>query len=272
MKKQIIVSVNKQKEQAVKTAAELRRWLNKNNCQIIDADKTGNKVFADLAIVLGGDGMMLKAARMFAGADIPILGVSMGSLGFLSEVTKNELFNSLKKVLDGQYRLDERTMLQASVVRKGKKIGGKYIALNDCVIRNNANARVIRMKLLVNKNFVSEFNADGLIVSTPIGSTAYNLAAGGPVVHPQTNVTIITPICAHSLSLRPVVVSEDSEIEVILTSNHAKICLSLDGQKEVPLQIDDIIRIIKSQYKAKLIRLKKDNYFYVLQNKLGFGV
>jgi NAD+ kinase len=221
----------------------------------------------DLVVVLGGDGTLLSVARLIGGKNVPIFGVNLGSLGFLTEVTLEELYPTLDKVIEGQVAYDERLMLQATVIRQGEQIS-TYAVLNDIVVNKSALAKIIDMAAYIDGKLVANFKADGLIVSTPTGSTAYNLAAGGPIVHPNMHSIILTPICPHVLANRPVVVMDSSRIEISLLSVDTQVHLTLDGQVGFSLKGNDVIRITKADHTIKLVSVPGKNYFDVLRTKL----
>jgi NAD+ kinase len=224
----------------------------------------------DLVIVLGGDGTLLAAARLFYKRDIPILPVNLGSLGFLTSVTLAELYPLLEQVLAGTYRLSERMMLEAQVMRDGKTIHAER-ALNDAVVNQAALARLMDFHLHIDGSHVGHYRADGLIVATPTGSTAYSLAAGGPIVHPDLNAFVITPICPHMLTNRPLVVPDISKIEITFRHGTEPVHLTLDGQVGFQLEPDDRIAIEKSAAKIRLVRPAKRSYFEILRSKLRWG-
>ena len=221
----------------------------------------------DVIAVLGGDGTLLSVARLVGCNDVPIFGLNLGSLGFLTEVTLDELYPTLDKVIEGNVEYDERMMLTATVVRQGEKIAS-YTVLNDIVINKSALAKIIDMETCIDGKHVANFKADGLIVSTPTGSTAYNLAAGGPIVHPNMHSIVLTPICPHILTNRPVVVMDDSQIEIVLKSLNTEVHLTLDGQVGFSLRGEDVIRIEKAACTIKLIKVPGKNYFDILRTKL----
>ncbi len=221
----------------------------------------------DLIVVLGGDGTLLGVARLIGSRDVPIFGVNLGSLGFLTEVTLDELYPTLDKVIEGQCDYDERLMLNAAVIRHGEQISA-YTVLNDIVVNKSALAKIIDMAAYIDGKLVANFKADGLIVSTPTGSTAYNLAAGGPIVHPNMHSIILTPICPHVLANRPVVVMDSSCIEISLLSLDTQVHLTLDGQVGFSLMGNDVIRITKAEHTIKLISVPGKNYFDILRTKL----
>ncbi len=221
----------------------------------------------DVIAVLGGDGTLLSVARLIGCYDVPIFGINLGSLGFLTEVTLEELYPTLDKVIAGDVEYDERLMLTARVLRQGEKIS-QSIVLNDIVINKSALAKIIDMEAYIDGRYVANFKADGLIVSTPTGSTAYNLAAGGPIVHPKMRAIILAPICPHILTNRPVVVKDDSQIEIVLKSEKTEVLLTLDGQVGFSLRGGDVIQIDKATCTIKLISCPGKTYFDILRTKL----
>jgi len=225
---------------------------------------------SDLLLVLGGDGTLLAAARVAAPRGIPILPINMGSLGFLTSFMLEELYPALEDILAGRLTISERVMLHAELQR-GDKILDKQTVLNEVVINKGALARMIELELSIDKDFVCRYRADGLIVASPTGSTAYSLSAGGPIVHPSVESFIITPICPHTLSDRPVVIGDDSIIEVKLSAGTESVFLTLDGQKGIPLQATDRVRISRAQQLLKLIQTPNKSYFEILRNKLKWG-
>ena len=225
---------------------------------------------SDLLLVLGGDGTLLAAARVAAPRGIPILPINMGSLGFLTSFRLEELYPALEDILAGRLTISERVMLHAELQR-GDKILDKQTVVNEVVINKGALARMIELELSIDRDFVCRYRADGLIVASPTGSTAYSLSAGGPIVHPSVDSFIITPICPHTLSDRPVVVSDTSIIEVKLSAGTESVFLTLDGQKGIPLQATDRVRVSRAQQLLKLIQTPNKSYFEILRNKLKWG-
>ncbi len=225
---------------------------------------------SDLLLVLGGDGTLLAAARVAAPRGIPILPINMGSLGFLTSFMLEELYPALEDILAGRLIISERVMLHAELQR-GDKILDKQTVLNEVVINKGALARMIELELSIDQDFVCRYRADGLIVASPTGSTAYSLSAGGPIVHPSVESFLITPICPHTLSDRPVVVGDTSIIEVKLSAGTESVFLTLDGQKGIPLQATDRVRISRAQQLLKLIQTPNKSYFEILRNKLKWG-
>jgi NAD+ kinase len=225
---------------------------------------------SQLLLVLGGDGTMLAAARLAAPRGIPILPVNMGSLGFLTSFTLEELHPALDDTLEGRFSLSERVMISVELERAGKVIDSQRV-LNEVVINKGALARMIELELIIDGDFVCRYRADGLIVASPTGSTAYSLSAGGPIVHPAVESFVITPICPHTLSDRPLVVRDSSFIEMTLSGNTESVFLTLDGQRGIPLQPTDLVRISRAKELLKLIQPPKKSYFEILRSKLKWG-
>jgi len=224
----------------------------------------------DMVLVLGGDGTLLSVARLLEGTEQPILGINLGSLGFLTELGLEELFGSLEKVLRGEYTIEPRVRLEASLHREGEEIG-HYQVLNDVVINKGALARIIDLEVYVNEQKVTNYQADGLIVSTPTGSTAYSLAAGGPIIEPTLDVIVISPICPHTLTNRPLVIPGGSMVELCLLSDSGAVFLTLDGQEGTRLNQGDKVRVRASENKVNLIRTGVRNFYDVLSTKLHWG-
>jgi NAD+ kinase len=225
---------------------------------------------SDLLLVLGGDGTLLAASRVAAPHGIPILPINLGSLGFLTSFTLEELYPALEDTLAGRYSLSERVMLCATLQREGR-VFDRQSVLNEVVVNKGALARMIDIELRIDGDFVCRYRADGLIVATPTGSTAYSLSAGGPIVHPGVESIIITPICPHTLSDRPVVVQDTCHIEMQLVGSTDSVFLTLDGQKGIPLQATDHIAISSAKEKLQLILPPRKSYFEILRNKLKWG-
>jgi NAD+ kinase len=223
-----------------------------------------------MIIVLGGDGTFLSVARLTEGRDVPLLGVNLGGLGFLTEVTQEQVFETLGEIFEGNYGVGERLLLQAHVHRDDERIA-EYRALNDVVINKGALARIISLETYVNGAYVNTFAADGIIISTPTGSTAYNLAAGGPILSPELGAIIINPICPHTLTNRPLVLPEDVTVKVILKAEGEDVLLTLDGQVGFALRYDDVVEVRKAPQTVKLIEPPRRNYFQVLRTKLRWG-
>lgn len=262
--------------------SELLPWLKERGCEVFLEKETAEHfkttgflrpqipAMSDVIIVLGGDGTMLSVARLVVGSGIPILGVNLGSLGFITEFNRDELYNSVDKVLSGGCLMEERIMLSAVVYRHGEKIAD-FIVLNDVVINKGALARIIDIETYVNKLYVSTFKADGLIIASPTGSTAYSLSAGGPILYPTLNSIILTPICPHTLTNRPIVLPDNSSIELILRSENDDVFLTLDGQVGFSLRKNDTVEVRKSEFSTKILIPCERDYFQVLRTKLKWG-
>jgi NAD+ kinase len=262
----------------------LIRWLESRGLRVIYDEETASALpipgevqtrehlahHSDILLVLGGDGTLLAAARVAAPRGIPILPVNMGSLGFLTSFTVEELYPALEETLAGRSSMSERVMLQVELLRGSTVLDLQHV-LNDAVINKSTLARMIELELFIDDDFVCRYRADGLVVATPTGSTAYSLSAGGPIVHPSVEAFVITPICPHTLTDRPVVVRDSSTIEVKLAENSESVFLTLDGQKGIPMQSEDRIRITRSPQCLKLIQPPKKSYFEILRSKLKWG-
>ncbi|MGD0283780.1 MAG: NAD(+)/NADH kinase [Dissulfurispiraceae bacterium] len=224
----------------------------------------------DMVIVFGGDGTMLGVARLIGARGVPILGVNLGGLGFITEVNRDELFDVIDKILSGKYSLEERIMLTARVYRNNNTVAD-FTVLNDVVINKGALARIIELETYVDSRYVTTFRADGLIISTPTGSTAYSLAAGGPILYPTLNSIILTPICPHTLTNRPIVLPDGVTIVVTLRAAGEDVFLTLDGQIGFPLQRDDTVEIMKASFTTRLLIPGERDYFHILRTKLKWG-
>ena len=261
---------------------DLVKWLEEKGVEYLVDSELGKSLKLDntvkqadipkhveLVIVFGGDGTFLSVSKQVNEYNIPILGINSGGLGFLTEFTLNELYPIMEKIIEDDYEIEERGMLSASVYKKNKKFGS-YTVLNDLVINNGKVSRIIDLAIYAEGNLITTFKADGIIFSTPTGSTAYSLSAGGPIVHPTLPVTLITPICPHILTNRPLVVSNEMEITVkVLTVGSSY--LTLDGQETVKLELNDEIKLKKSDSTVKLIKSPFRDYFSILKTKLMWG-
>ena len=236
---------------------------------VVQSTRTQIAQEADLLISLGGDGTMLGAARLVEHRSLPILGVNMGGLGFLTETTIDDLYVSLEKVFAGDYRLDQRLMLQVGLYHQGKRMSEATV-LNDVVIAKGPLARMISTQISINQTFMTNIRGDGLIIATPTGSTAYSLSAGGPILDPSLEVLLINPVCPHTLSHRPFLTPSQGSIEVALT-NHQKAMVTLDGQIGLEMNPGDTVEIQASEHRAQLIRFPGRSNYDVLRNKLRWG-
>jgi len=224
----------------------------------------------DMVVVLGGDGTLLSAARSIQKKRVPILGVNLGGLGFLTEVTLEELYPMLEAILRGDYETDDRMLLTARVSRKDRVVQ-EFAVLNDIVINKGALARIIELETTVNHEYLTTYRADGLIISTPTGSTGYSLSAGGPIVYPSLHSIIVTPICPHALTNRPIIVPEDVTVGVTLHSDAEEVLITLDGQVGFEMQMNDLVEVRKGEGFITLIRSPSKSYFEVLRTKLMWG-
>lgn len=272
------IVVKPRDDEARSTAAELSNWLKKRGVELTGEPVSsgpgqGNADYlsdADLIVVLGGDGTMISTARMVGDADVLVLGINYGGLGYLTDFRIEEMFPALESILAGEYEIDRREMLDAEHRRNAKTIAAGRV-LNDVVINKAALARIIEIEVKLNGLFVNNFRADGLIVATPTGSTAYNLSAGGPIIFPSMNAIVMTPICPFTLSNRPIVVPDDAEIELTLDNENEGVILSLDGQTGYPMKAGDKVAIRKSATTFNLVQPANRNYFDVLRDKLKWG-
>jgi NAD+ kinase len=237
-------------------------------CTVADGRTVGGS--ADVIVVLGGDGTLLAASHLLESSSVPIVGVNFGSLGFLTEITLPELYPALESVLAGRYEYDDRRLLRAVVHRAGQPDAAGDV-LNDVVVTKAVVSRIIQLDVTVDGLFVSAFRADGLIVSSPTGSTAYNLAAGGPILYPTLPAVVLTPICPHMLTNRPLVIGDEAVIEVKLRSREVEVHLTLDGQRGFPMSADDSVTITRSPRTLRLVKARGRDHYEVLRTKLKWG-
>jgi len=225
----------------------------------------------DLLLVIGGDGTLLSVARMPGAENVPILAVNVGGLGFLTEIKAEEVADVLSKVLAGDYTLDRRMMLEATLVRHGKGTETSLHALNDIVVNKGALARMVDLETSVNDSYINTFKADGLIICTPTGSTGYSLSAGGPIIHPSLNLISLTPICPHTLTNRPLIIPDDAVVKVALRSASEDVFLTVDGQVGMKITAGDAVLVKKSPKTIALVKTPFRNYYEVLKQKLKWG-
>lgn len=280
--KNVLIFYRKKSKEAKNLANELSEWLHSKKIKVfyhpdqkplgsskkVDSERVLNSL--DLIVVLGGDGTYLYATRYIEGRDIPIMGVNLGSLGFLTEIRKDNVFDTMELALKNKMEYQKRSLLRVKVKQKGK-LKHSFLALNDIVLERGNYSRLISVGIYSNEHHLSEMRADGLIVSTPTGSTAYNLAAGGPIVHPDTNAVTITPICPHSLTNRPIILPDTHEICLKIQSPTQKAHFIVDGQKITQLSPNDEITIHKAGIEHTLVRPPSLSYFELLNMKLQFG-
>ncbi|MBM4125186.1 MAG: NAD(+) kinase [Nitrospira sp.] len=232
--------------------------------------KTQIAALADMVIVLGGDGTMLSAARLVEERAVPILGVNMGGLGFLTEVSLDQLYPSLGRVFAQEYSLDDRLMLRAQMHRHGEHVAQATV-LNDVVVSKGTLSRMIEIQISIDGKFVTNLRGDGLIVSTPTGSTAYSMSAGGPIVTPSVHALILTPICPHTLTHRPLLIPSSATLEVTLTSEDEGAMTTFDGQVGIAMTQGDTVTIGASEHRTRLIRFSDRTYYDVIRRKLKWG-
>ncbi len=262
---------------------EILDWFRKHNYKVYFDQETGQYIdgeevikrkqlgakHPDFALVLGGDGTLLSAARALAHEGVPILAVNLGSLGFLTEVPLSEMFATLDAVDTCQCPIEERSVLDATVFRGNEQLA-HHFALNDVVVNKNAISRLVDFDLMIDGAFVLHYKADGVIIATPTGSTAYSLAAGGPVLMPSVASFVVTPVCPHALTHRPLVVNDKAQIELHVETGAEEAFLSIDGQVGMPLKQGDRVHCHKAAHTVKLMRVRR-TFFDVLRNKLKWG-
>jgi len=287
--KTVGVVVKPNHEEAWTTACELSDWLRARGVALVGEQPYASKFEqgadacdieiahaediaskADLIVALGGDGTMISTARLIGDHEPLVLGINYGSLGYLTEFRIEEMFTALDAVLAGEYSVDRRVMLTAEHCRDREVLATGRV-LNDVVINKAALARIIEIEVNTDGQFVNAFRADGLIVSTPTGSTAYNLSAGGPIIYPSMNAVVVTPICPFTLTNRPIVIPDTSEIELRLLNENEGVVLTLDGQIGYSMTSGDHVKIRKSRTTFNLVEPPNRNYFDVLRNKLKWG-
>ena len=278
------IIINFEKNEAPKITEKIIAWLEQHGKKVMVAGAglvgAGKKFAvctegelakgADCIIVLGGDGTLLSTARNIAVRGIPLFGVNLGQLGFLTEIEQHDLEPALEKLISGRFGIEERMMIQARVLRNGLEIC-KFYGLNDAVITKGAFARIIRLKTFVNNEFVDIFPADGLIIATPTGSTAYSLSAGGPLVTPDLELMIVTPICPHTLYARPMVIAKNSVVRVELQATQAEVMLTIDGQSGFQLEPFDDVIVERAPFNAKFMKLNQRGFYEILGTKLKEG-
>lgn len=278
MIKNICIFIGPHKPDAARVVLDLRDWCKKRNLNIFEIaarDGFDEKIElpeeTDLVVVLGGDGTMLGAARIIGERQIPVLGVNFGRLGYLTEYTLEELIPALENLCTEHITVDSRIMFDVDVLRGGGVIFTER-ALNEAVISHGVPRKMIDFDCFVDNLFLNSFRADGIIISTPTGSTAYSLSAGGPIIHPNMSAMVITPICPHMLSNRPVVISGESIVDVKFGRSNIDMILTVDGRPTVAIERDDVISIRRSSVPFNLVRPSNRDYFEVLRTKLKWGI
>lgn len=283
MVKKVVIVAKQNKIEALEASHNLRDWLQSRGVEVVSdngltsrVEKGGKPLSVvfrsqiDLVVVLGGDGTLLSAARVMGNDGIPILGVNLGGLGFLTAFSLDELYPVLEKILSGMYETEQRMMLNSTIVRNNE-ILAEYSVLNDVVITKAAIARIVDLETSIDDYYLTTFKADGLIISTPTGSTAYSMAAGGPIVFPSLQGIILTPICPHTLTNRPLLLPDTAEIKVTIKSENENMFLSFDGQVGQSLFAGDLVKIKKSSQVIHLVKSPFKDYFEVLRTKLRWG-
>ena len=281
--KSIGIFVKRHHQDAVQVAAQVAEWLRGRGIEVLADEALAAAVpaarscpaedipdAADLLIVLGGDGTLLSVSRLVGDRCTPILGINLGSLGFLTEITRDEIIPVLEQLVAGELTVSERLRLDVIIRREGTEVA-RYRVLNDLVINKGALARIIDMEAWVDDTYLTTFKADGLIVATPTGSTAYNLAAGGPIISPALHCLVISPICPHMLTNRPIIVSDEAVIRIEVKFQNEEVALTADGQIGMPLQGGDVVEIRRSPHPTLLVLSPTKDYFQILRTKLKWG-
>ncbi|MGM0502734.1 MAG: NAD(+)/NADH kinase [Bacillota bacterium] len=279
--KKIGLIANTKKTQAVERLNQVCDWLEDKDSEIWVDEQTAELIErevnykfynslveeVDIIIVFGGDGTFLKAARTFVNSDVPILGINLGQLGFLTDIEVERLEEGLEKLIAKDYNIENRMTLEGRIIRDGEVIN-RVIAINDLVVTKGPFSRIIKLDTFIDGEYLATYPGDGLIVACPTGSTAYSLSAGGPIVNPKLNSLIITPICPHTLHSRSIIATEDEEIRVEIQADHTDVMLTVDGQDSFSVKPSDTIKIKKSDLETKLIKLNDYNYYRILRNRL----
>ena len=281
--KKVGIIANIEKENIAGFTGALKKWLEDRKIKVsleanIAAAVGGSGGFkledlaskVDLIAVLGGDGTMLRTARYVAQHPVPIVGINMGTFGYLTEVNLNETYAALELILKGDFLTEKRMMLDVKI-RRGKKIIGSGIVLNDVVINRGNLSRIVELETSINDQYLTTYKSDGLIISTPTGSTAYSLSAGGPIVFPGKDLIIINPICPHTLTNRPIIFPETSDLQITLRSKENGATVTLDGQESYRISSGDVMIIRKSKYYTRLVLSPHRSYGEILRSKLGWG-
>jgi len=277
------ILLKRNKPEAIEITKQLIRWFNERNIAVYLEDGVAGQFDGsagcpkeelpsrvEVMLVVGGDGTLLSLVRLMGENQVPILGVNLGGLGFLTEITLDILYTALEGLIQGDYKCHRRMTLSVDVVRNGEVVAD-FTVLNDAVINKGALARIIDLETSISGEYVTTFKADGLIISTPTGSTAYSLSAGGPIVYPSLQTIVITPICPHTLTNRPIIVPDDAVIKATLNSKNEEVILTLDGQVGFPLQFGDTVETRKGRNAILLIESPYKSYFEVLRTKLRWG-
>lgn len=270
--KRIIIFANPKKQGVLEAVAETEAWLRGRAEVVVDHDVECERdtTGGDFVVVLGGDGTVLQAARKFAGNGVPIVGINVGKFGFLTEATAEEARDVLAQVLEGRFELRERMMLRCLLDRGGRRVRD-WLGLNDVVMSRTSLSRLITIDFLVDEEPVTTYRADGLIVSTPVGSTAHSLAASGPILHPSMEAFVVAPICPHTLSNRPIVLPPESVLEMRPRDYAENPALTVDGQLYTPLEEGDTVTIRRAEKRLRLIHTGRRTFFETLSSKLSWS-
>ena len=277
------IIIKRNKPEALDATRTIIEWLDKKGVRVLldpevaarmghphQAERDDMPSQAEVLMVLGGDGTLLSVARLKGIEAIPILGINLGGLGFLTETLRDEMFEVLEKVVAGDFETDKRLMLKATIYQEGKVVEQSTV-LNDVVINKGALARIIDLETHIDGGYLTTFKSDGLILSTPTGSTAYSLAAGGPIVYPSLDSIIMNPICPHTLTNRPLVLPGSVKVRVVLKSANQDVHITLDGQAEMPLGVGDAVEVERAGAYIHLVKSPHKTYFELLRTKLRWG-
>jgi NAD+ kinase len=277
MVKSVAIVTKKHKPDALEAGRALQAWLEEQGVQACHVENEPEPHIpalppgVEFIVVMGGDGTILSAARHYGALGVPIFGVNLGGLGFLTEISRDELYPSMAEyVLPGRFEVEERLMLTATLFRQGRQIGQENV-LNDAVINKGALARIAEMVTFINDEYLTVYRADGLIVATPTGSTAYNLSAGGPIIYPTLRHILLLPICSHTLSNRPIILPDDVTVAVTLDEKVRDVYLTLDGQVGQTMEPGDRVEIRRAPYGLKIVKSPYRSHFEILRTKLGWG-
>lgn len=281
--KKVGIIANIRKEKALSCSIELKKWLHEQGVDVFLDQEIAAAISepecldrrclaqqADLLVVLGGDGAMLRAARSVREFDIPIVGINLGTFGYLTDINLNEMYSSLARILQGEYSTQDRMMLDVEVIHEGRPFC-EFTVLNDVVISRGNLSRIIDMETAVDDRYLTTFRADGLIISTPTGSTAYSLSAGGPIVFPSQDAVIVNPICPHTLTNRPIILPATITVSVKVWSEQEGVNVDLDGQESISLKSGDVLIARRSRYVTTLVSSSNRDYLEILRSKLGWG-
>lgn len=283
--KTIGLVLNTEKDNSLKVSKEMINLIKEKNIDYL-LEKEGAKELdlnhkrasnetlrekADMVIVFGGDGTFLHTSLNFIGTGIPLMGINLGRIGFLTEIETNELGEALDDIIAGNYRVESRNTLEVCLERDGKSLEKKH-AVNDVVINRSADGQMLKVDMHINNEFVNSYRGDGIIVSTPTGSTAYSFSAGGPIINPQVKAILITPLCPHAVHVKPMVISDHETIEIDVEGEKDKMFLTTDGRDSIRIRREDIVRIKSSDQDISLIKFPDRTFYTILRNKMRVGL